>query len=171
MKLKDRDFAGKSIRFGMLSLWTTAFFLIFVRISFEYLDRQQEAVSAWLSTTLQRPIRLESVATTWNGWSPRIVANNFAILSTDLESDIVTFDQVTMDIDALSSIFSASINPSQVLVSGLDLKLKRDRNGAFSVAGMPPQKPSILLWIATQKKMFITDSRLCIVDDALATTY
>ncbi len=135
-----------------------------VRLLLPEIGTQRDQIAAWISDTVGRPAMVGDIEASWSGWAPRISVRDIAFLDPARSSELVRFERATINIAPLGSLFSGSLKPKSLILSGVALTLLRHEDGRFTVAGMPPPKAPIIKWLARQDSFAITEADLTIID-------
>lgn len=152
-------------------LIAAAALVVIVRLLLPEISAQRTQIENWISTTVGRPASVDTIEASWYGWSPRISVNGITFRDSAGSRELVRFDRAAIDIAPLASLLAGALRPRSLVVGGVELTLLRDREGRFSVAGMPPPKSPILKWLLQQDNFAVTDADLTIIDEGLGQSF
>lgn len=128
------------------------------------IDDHSGWVESWLSRTLERPVDIGELQGHWRGWSPSIRIDDLTIYEQDRTAALIRFRKAQVELAVLESLAHKDLRPARIILSGIKFTLKRDQNGVFSIAGMPPSRWPVAQWIEAQKRFDLTDAHIDFVD-------
>ena len=135
-----------------------------VRMLLPEIGTQRAAIEVWIAETVGRPALVGDIEASWSGWSPRISVDKIAFYDPSASSELVSFDRAVINIAPLGSIIERTLKPKSLILSGVELTLIRHEDGHISVAGMPPPKSPIIVWLIEQNNFAVTEADLTIID-------
>jgi uncharacterized protein (TIGR02099 family) len=142
-----------------------------LRVLLPEVSTQREAIAAWISETVGRPVVIGEIDARWSGWIPSIAVTDITVQDEAGEAELVSFERATIDIAPLESLASGAVRPMRLTLAGVALTLIRDEHGRFRVAGMPPPKSPIIKWLIEQDNFTVTEADLTIVDQRAEVTF
>lgn len=101
----------------------------------EYRDEVQEKAEA----ALHMPVGIGSLEGRWRGMTPVLLAHDVLIGSGDSS---VRLDQVRVVPDLLASLLARQLRIANLELDGLQLSLRQDAEGKWSVEGLPASDPN-----------------------------
>lgn len=135
-----------------------------VRLLLPEIGTQRAAIEVWIAETVGRPALVGDIKASWSGWSPRISVDKIAFYDPSASSELVSFERAVINIAPLGSIIERTLKPKSLILSGVELTLIRHEDGHISVAGMPPPKSPIIVWLIEQNNFAVTEADLTIID-------
>lgn len=142
-----------------------------LRVLLPEVSTQREAIAAWISETVGRPVVLGEIDARWSGWVPSIEVSNITVQDEAGRAELVHFERATIDVAPLQSLASGAVRPMRLTLAGVALTLIRDEHGRFRVAGMPPPKSPIVKWLIEQDNFTVTEADLTIIDQRAQTSF
>ncbi len=116
---------------GALALASTA-----LRVVLLTLDDVHPYLSRWASESFEVQMEIGQAASEWRGVYPSILLDDVTLKFDDAGVEH-RFGQVALSLDLLKSLFSLSLVPEQISVSGGVIRLQRLEDGQWGFAGMP----------------------------------
>ena len=145
-------------------LIASAALVTIVRMLLPEVGAQRAGIESWIEETVGRPVIVGEIEASWRGWSPRISVSDIAFFDPSETSELVRFDRAEISIAPLGSIAARALKPKSLIVSGVELSLIRHRDGRLTVAGMPPPKSPIIVWLLKQNNFAVTEADLSVID-------
>ena len=142
-----------------------------VRIALPQVDAQRGAVEAWLTEMVGRPVKVGAINANWSGWAPRLSFERLVILDVQSKAELIHFERADIDIALLDSITRRELKPTRLVVSGVAMNLIRDRDGRFTVAGMPPPRSPVMRWLLEQDNLVVRQAELTVNDQRAQANY
>ena len=116
---------------GILALISTA-----LRVVLLTLDDVHPYLSHWASETFEVQMEIGQAVSEWRGVYPSIILDDVTLKFDDAEVEH-RFGQVAFNLDLLKSLFSLSLIPERISVSGGAIRLQRLQDGQWGLEGMP----------------------------------
>ncbi len=116
---------------GVLALISTA-----LRIALLTLDDVHPYLSHWASEAFEVQMEIGQAASEWRGVYPSIILDDVTLKFDDAKVEH-RFGQVALNLDLLKSLFSLSLVPERISVSGGAIRLQRLQDGQWGLKGMP----------------------------------
>ena len=116
---------------GVLALISTA-----LRVVLLTLDDVHPYLSHWASEAFEVQMEIGQAVSEWRGVYPSIILDDVTVKFDDAKVEH-HFDQVALNLDLLESLFSLSLIPERISVSGGAIRLQRLQDGQWGVEGMP----------------------------------
>ena len=142
-----------------------------VRTALPQVDTQRAMVEARLTAMVGRPVRIGAINANWSGWAPRLSFERLVILDQQNKAELIHFERADIDIALLDSITRRELKPTRLLVSGVAMKLIRDRDGKFTVVGMPPPRSPVMRWLFEQDNLVVRKADLTVNDERAQASY
>jgi uncharacterized protein YhdP len=122
----------------IFAVFTILFLLLFAltRLFTPLLNQQHTRVEAWLSQTLNHPVRLASVSVRWNIFSPIVDFTDVVILNDARTHSLLKVDRLNVFVDVWDSLLELQITPQKLFISGAQLVLRQDDKKKWSFDGM-----------------------------------
>lgn len=136
-----------------------------VRLLLPEIGSQRHNLETWIGETVGRPAVVGSIEASWNGWSPRVSVEDIAFLDPSGATELVRFDRAVITVSALGSLFTGALKPRHLTLSGVELTLVRHADGRITVAGMPPPKSPIIVWLMKQNDFTVTEADVTVIDE------
>ena len=126
---------------GALALISTV-----LRIVLLTLDDVHPLLSRWASEAFEMQMEIGQAVSEWRGVYPAIILDDVTLKFKGTES-VHRFSQVTFNLDLLQSLFSLSLVPERVSVTGGTIRLERLEDGEWGLEGMPAGRlgPDVIL--------------------------
>ena len=126
-----------------------------------------ELIEKYLSEQIQRPVRIESINTRWNGFLAEVEADGVRVLRQDGNQSSLRLRRLNISIDPLT-LFSKQVGVEYIVVSGLAVQVHRRLDGSIRIGDLATgekQGPSPALeWLLGQPRMEIRQAELTWVD-------
>ena len=148
------------------TLIAAAALVTIVRMLLPEIGSQRAAIENWIADTVGRPAVVGDIEASWSGWSPRISVDKIAFFDPSESSELVRFDRAVINIAPLGSIIARSLQPKSLILSGVELTLIRHEDGHFTVAGMPPPKSPVIVWLLKQNNFAVTEADLTVINES-----
>lgn len=116
---------------GILALISTA-----LRVVLLTLDDVHPYLSHWASETFEVQMEIGQAVSEWRGVYPSIILDDVTLRFDDAGVEH-RFGQVAFNLDLLKSLFSLSLIPERISVSGGAIRLQRLQDGQWGLEGMP----------------------------------
>lgn len=116
---------------GVLALISTA-----LRVVLLTLDDVHPYLSHWASEAFEVQMEIGQAVSEWRGIYPSIILDDVTLKFDDAEAEH-HFGQVAFNLDLLKSLFSLSLIPERISVSGGAIRLQRLQDGQWGLEGMP----------------------------------
>ena len=148
------------------TLIAAAALVTIVRMLLPEIGSQRAAIETWIAETVGRPAIVGDIEASWSGWSPRITVDKIAFFDPARSSELVRFDRAVINIAPLGSIVARTLKPKSLILSGVALTLIRHEDGRITVAGMPPPKSPVIVWLIKQNNFAVTEADLTVIDES-----
>ena len=164
----------------LLSLLWTSFAVLLIggavlvtlaRIALPQVNSQRAMVEARLTEMVGRPVRVGAINANWSGWAPRLSFERLVILDLQSKAELIHFERADIDIALLDSLSRRELKPTRLVVSGVTMSLIRDRDGKFSVVGMPPPRSPVMRWLFEQDNLLVRQADLTVNDQRAQASY
>ena len=106
---------------------------------FNILEQRPQYIADWLGQQIGRDVSLRAIELSWNDGAPLLRLNGLKVQAEGLHSGGLALEQSEIRFDALSSLRSGSPQLSRITVLGADIRLRRDENRQWLVAGLGTQ--------------------------------
>lgn len=112
---------------------TAAVLVTVIRIALPEIGGYKNEIQSWVSEYMDYPVVIEEISAEWRGWTPHLYLKNIDLYTPDNKTLISKFDSAHLGIDPIASINKRELIPSQLAVSGIDLKFTRNTDGSISI--------------------------------------
>ena len=119
---------------GALALISTG-----LRIVLLTLDDVHPLLSRWASEAFEVQMEIGDAVSEWRGVYPAIILDDVTLKFEGTET-VHRFGQVAFNLDLLKSLFSLSLVPERVSVTGGTIRLQRLEDGGWGLEGMPTRQ-------------------------------
>ena len=133
---------------GALALISTAF-----RVVLLTLDDVHPLLSRWASEAFEVQVGVGQAVSEWRGVYPAIILDDVTLRFEGAET-VHRFDQVAFNLDLVESLFSLSLVPQRISVTGGTVRLQRLEDGEWGLEGMPAKKFGAGLDLSADKIRF-----------------
>ncbi len=137
-----------------------------IRITLPEIESQKLRLEAWLSGVIERPVKITALNASWRAWTPTLVASQVDLFDAGGERKILSLGQIEIEVSPLDSLMQNDLIAHELIVRGVKLTLRRDRDGRIQLAGFPPGETHFLDWLWRRSHVTIIDSALTIIDAA-----
>ena len=126
-----------------------------------YRSEIQDAVSGFLG----RPIRIESVAGGWAGWTPYLMLRGFTLFDDAGSTPLLRFAEARISLDTPASLRHAALRPRSLVLATPELRLVRLADGAITIErmaieGIAAQSDGVLRWLLAQPRISLATERV-----------
>jgi len=126
-----------------------------------YRSEIQDAVSGFLG----RPIRIESVAGGWAGWTPYLMLRGFTLFDDAGSTPVLRFAEARISLDTPASLRHAALRPRSLVLATPELRLVRLADGAITIErmaieGIAAQSDGVLRWLLAQPRISLAAERV-----------
>jgi uncharacterized protein (TIGR02099 family) len=134
---------------------TAALASIALRLALPGLDAQRPAIERIVSRLTGAPVHLARIDASWRGAFPSLTVDG--ILVGDA-SDALHFEHAAVDIALLATLRQRDIVLERLELAGIRLKVRREADGRFVIAGIPPRRSTFIDWALRQRDIVINDA-------------
>ena len=107
-----------------------------LRVVLLTLDDVHPLLSRWASEAFEVQMEIGQAVSEWRGVYPGIILDDVTLKFDDAET-VHRFGQVAFNLDLLKSLFSLSLIPERISVTGGTIRLQRLEDGSWGLEGMP----------------------------------
>lgn len=107
-----------------------------LRVALLTLDDVHPYLSRWASEAFEVQMEIGQAVSEWRGVYPSIILDDVTLKFDDGKVEH-RFGQVALSLDLLKSLFSLSLIPERISVSGGAIRLQRSQGGQWGLEGMP----------------------------------
>jgi len=104
-----------------------------VRLALPEIGGYKDEIQSWVSEYMDYPVVIDEINAEWQGWTPQLYLSDIDLYTPDNSSRIINFDSAPLGIDLVASLNNREIVPSQLSISGLNLKFTRNIDGSISI--------------------------------------
>ena len=115
---------------------TAAVMFSLVRVFISDVEAYRLDIEHIASAFLDHPVKIESMDARLVGMTPTIIFNRVRLLDKSGKSELVSFRQAQLSIAVLTSLREERFVPKQLVVSGINLAITRDKTGDIQVQGL-----------------------------------
>ena len=161
-------------------LWTAvvliglfAVLLLAVRlVVFPNIERYRDTIVRAIAAQVKQPIEIETLATGWNGWNPKLVINGFRMgtRSADGPAALLELPRVELTV-AWTSLAVRDLRLNQLVMESPRLAIRRDANGVIHLAGIeidPEDRTddsTVTDWLLRQREILVRDALITWTDE------
>ena len=141
-----------------------------VRLALPGIGQYKNAVQAWAEDYMDYPLSVDSISAEWQGWIPSLLLNGVRLHGRGGGPDLISFDFASVEISPLRSLWKRSPEPRRIVISGLDLQVLRQADGALLVQGIhinPEQRGQdneFVKWLFSQDSIEVQDTNITWTD-------
>ena len=161
---------NRSLRLAWYSvaalLVTAALASIALRLALPGLDAQRPAIERIVSRLTGVPVHLARIDARWRGAFPSLTVDGVTIGDTP---DGLHFEHATVDIALLATLYRREFVLERLELAGIRLKVRRDADGRFVIAGIPPRRSTIFDWALRQRDIVISEADVEFEDELRGT--
>ena len=110
-----------------------------LRIVLLTLDDVHPLLSRWASEAFEVQMEIGQAVSEWRGVYPAIILDDVTLKFEGTET-VHRFGQVAFNLDLLKSLFSLSLVPERISVTGGAIRLRRLEDGGWGLDGMPTRR-------------------------------
>jgi uncharacterized protein (TIGR02099 family) len=150
---------NRSLRLAWYSvaalLVTAALASVALRIALPRLDAQRPAIERFVGRLLGAPVHLARIDARWRGAFPSLTVDGVTVGDAP---DALHFEHATVDVALLATLRRRELLLERLELTGIRLKIRRETDGRFVIAGIPPRRSTILDWVLAQRDIVIADA-------------
>ncbi len=139
-----------------------------LRLALPGLDARRESIERAASAVAGIPVRIERLRADWRGAFPSVIADGVAIGGGE-GSSALRFAHAEVDVALLASLSRREPVLERLALAGVELTVRRETDGRFVIAGMPPRRPAFLDWLLRQRDVGVSGVDL-VFEDRLRNT-
>ena len=135
-----------------------------VRLALPGIGQHKSAVEVWAESYMDYPVTVDSISAEWQGWTPGLLLTGIRLHSRDGGPDIIGFDTAIVEISPLKSLWKRALEPRRIVISGLDVAVLRQDDGALLVQGIhinpehSKQENEFVKWLFGQDSIEVQDT-------------
>jgi len=120
-------------------------------------------IEAWASAATGQPVKIGGLEADWSGWLPQIKLTDVRVYATQGEQVLLRFSDTLMRIDPLIYLRHRRVEPSHLVLVGVDLSLIRTPEGSIVLEGFEGRDLSdgvFVQWLLRQGRLDVRHSRI-----------
>lgn len=134
-----------------------------LRLALPGLDARRGAIERAAGAITGIPVRIERLRADWRGAFPSVVADGVTLGGDDAPSAL-RFAHAEVDIALLASLSRREPVLERLALEGVELTVRREADGRFVIAGLPPRRTAFLDWLLRQRDVSVSDADLVFED-------
>lgn len=127
-----------------------------LRLALPGLDAHRDAIGQAAGEVAGLPVGIAQLRAQWRGAFPSVVADDITLGTAADAPAALRFAHAEVDIALLESLFRRELVLERLALDGVDLTLRRETDGRFVIAGLPPRRTAFLDWILRQRDVTVT---------------
>ncbi|MDP1709072.1 MAG: YhdP family protein [Gammaproteobacteria bacterium] len=134
-----------------------------VRLLSPMLGEFRGDIEAWASVSVGQPVKIGGVEADWSGWLPLIKLTDVRVYTTQGERVLLRLGNTLLRVDPLSYLRHRRIEPSHLVLVGVDLSLIRTPQGHIVLEGFEDGDLSgdaFVQWLLRQGRLEVRHSRI-----------
>ncbi|TAK76724.1 MAG: TIGR02099 family protein [Gammaproteobacteria bacterium] len=133
------------------------------------LDSHRADFENWASQLLSTPVKIDRVRVSWFQYQPEITLHDVTILN-EKKEPIMAIQKISIFFSITQSLWQWKPIPNGLMISGTDVSLYHNAQGAIAVQGFPslggfnsqpyqhqPSFDDIMAWVFTQSRLILRD--------------
>jgi uncharacterized protein (TIGR02099 family) len=143
-------------------------FVVFPRV-----EEYRGTLTTALSRELGQPVEIDSLATGWDGWNPKLVIGGFRVRGATQGSDAAMLDLPQVElIVAWTSLPLFELRLKELVIERPQLAVRRDASGTLHIAGLrfDPNESAgdapVTDWVLRQHRIIVRDALITWDDEA-----
>ena len=149
-----------------LTILLAVLFAVSVRLALPKINIYKNEIESIISDYMGYSVDVDAINAEWKGWTPNLYLENIKLLSEENNSEIIQFYSARIGINLIESILKGVVTPSYIQISGLNLNVYRDNDGAISIKNdnslntNVDNHPGLTEWLFTQKYLILKNVNL-----------
>lgn len=161
-----------SVILSLITLVLGAVLFAGVRILLPEMERYRADAEAWLTLTLDRPVRIHGLNLAWEGWEPVLEVNGVELMDSEGTETRFRLKRITVSLDPWASIKAQAIKPDRLDIEGVSLWVHRYEDGRLTIAGIDAGLPETReenaeFWLLPPGTVSLTNANLVLQDDII----
>ena len=140
-----------------------------LRYALRYLDQQPAIATHWVAQLSHFPIALGGLDAAWLRARPLLTLRDLRVIPQAAGGAALHFAQVKISLAPLESLRQGQLVLHDVELQGVSLEVRRERDGHFVVAGLPPTHSSVFAWLLRQPRIAVRDATVRFTDQRAET--
>ncbi|GEM_PF-2071632 len=116
--------------------------LLGIYVGFAALEHYHPKLQGWLSQALQQPVKLQSVRTEWQAWTPVLHLGMSQIGSDNAGKGVAGFKQAQLRLDLIASLLQGQVITQNIEIDGGYFTLNREADRQLRLSGVPASSDS-----------------------------
>lgn len=109
-----------------------------IRLSLPYIDDYREEILARAGDHAGYIIKAVKIDASWQGWTPHLNLHGITVMDPASNIVLTSLQSVKLSINPLTSLLQRGLPPLRITVSGPELLIVREPDGAISIAQISP---------------------------------
>ena len=157
----------------VIGIGVFAALLLTVRlVVFPNIERYRDAITRTISSEVHEPVEIDTLATDWDGWNPKLVIGGFRVgaRTADGAHALLELPRVSLTL-AWTSVLALEPRLKQLVVESPRLSVRRDASGVLHVAGIEidparaADDAAFTDWLLRQPEIVVRDALITWVDE------
>lgn len=119
---------------GMMLVLVT--FLTLLRLSTPYFETRRSDIEKFATQLIQHPVSVRGITITNSGLEPVVKLSDVSVFNKEKTKVLLQAQELQIGIDLIGSLFSWSIKPGLIGVSGINFAIYQEKNGGFNVSSI-----------------------------------
>ena len=120
-----------------------ALLLTVVRIAAPWINDYRQQLQQLVSEVMQQPVNIGGVSVSWHGFEPVLHVTDVDILKSEDRSKILKVKRVDVSIDIIDSLWRRQLTPGTLVVSGVEVSMRRNKVGQIIVEGLTDNEKAL----------------------------
>ncbi len=150
----------------VLTILLAILFAVSIRLALPKINIYKNEIESIISDYMGYSVDIDTINAEWKGWTPNLYLENIKLLSERNNSEIIQFHSARIGINLVESISKGVVTPSYIQISGLNLNVYRNKDGAISIKNDNSlntnvnNQPGLTEWLFTQKYLILKNVNL-----------
>ena len=150
----------------VLTILLAILFAVSIRLALPKINIYKNEIESTISDYMGYSVYIDTINAEWKGWTPNLYLENILLLSEENNSEIIQFHSARIGINLVESISKGVVTPSYIQISGLNLNVYRNKDGAISIKNDNSlntnvnNQPGLTEWLFTQKYLILKNVNL-----------
>ena len=150
----------------VLTILLAILFAVSIRLALPKINIYKNEIESIISDYMGYSVDIDTINAEWKGWTPNLYLENIKLLNERNNSEIIQLHSARIGINLVESISKGVVTPSYIQISGLNLNVYRNKDGAISIKNDNSlntnvnNQPGLTEWLFTQKYLILKNVNL-----------
>ena len=150
----------------VLTILLAILFAVSIRLALPKINIYKNEIESTISDYMGYSVDIDTINAEWKGWTPNLYLENIKLLNERNNSEIIQLHSARIGINLVESISRGAVTPSYIQISGLNLNVYRNKDGAISIKNDNSlntnvnNQPGLMEWLFTQKYLILKNINL-----------